>query len=353
MAPLVSVVIPTRNKGHVLEQVVRSLWSQTLGPDGFEIIVIDNASTDETPARMERLIGASPVRLRYERVTADGGPAVSRNRGARLAAGSAIAFLDSDVELEPGWLEAAFDHVQHNAGTGIVAGKLLYARRRSFVNMFGGELSRIGIAWDAEEGARSTEVQTAVERLWVPTCAAMVRRDVLDRIGLFDERFYIAYEDSDLGWRANLAGLRCVCLPSLVAFHHSNPSRHVGSTFVFHYTKNRLRSMLKNYSGASLALCLPVYLLYSIADVLLRRPRCARCAGLLWNIGALADTWRERTRIQRLRRRRDRELRPYFSTRLLPARTLANRRRGELALLGLADHQGPPADPLLGKWGTK
>jgi GT2 family glycosyltransferase len=353
MAPLVSVVIPTRNKGHVLEQVVRALWCQTLGPATFEIVVIDNASTDETPQCMQRLIATSPVRLRYERVATDRGPAVARNRGATLATGSAIAFLDSDVELDPGWLEGAFDHLQRNPGTGIVAGKLLYARRREFVNMFGGELSRLGFAWDADEGARSADLQATVERLWVPTCAAMVSRDVLERIGRFDERFYIGYEDSDLGWRANLAGLRCVCLPHLVAFHHSNPSRHTGSTFVFHYTKNRLRSMLKNYSGASLAARLPVYLLFSIADIVLRRPRGARCAGLLWNVGALADTWRERMRVQQLRRRRDDELGPYFSSRLLPARTLAHRRKEECELLGLADHQGAPADPLLGKWGTK
>src|SRR5262245_37034173 len=110
MAPLVSVVIPTRNNSHVLEHIVRSLWSQTLGTDAFEIIVIDNASTDETPACVERLIGISPARLLYERVTTDGGPAASRNRGARLATAPAIAFLDSDVELEPAWLEGAFDH---------------------------------------------------------------------------------------------------------------------------------------------------------------------------------------------------------------------------------------------------
>src|SRR4051812_39385695 len=99
--PFVSVVIPTRNRSRVLDRVVRALWKQTLDPHAFEIVVVDNESIDETPQSVERLIANSPVRLRYHRIDADCGPATARNVGARLAAGSMLVFLDSDVELEP------------------------------------------------------------------------------------------------------------------------------------------------------------------------------------------------------------------------------------------------------------
>ena len=333
-ALLASVIIPTRNRSDVMERTVRSLWGQTIGPDTFEIVVVDNVSTDDTPQRVAALQRISPVALKYHRMESDGGPAAARNQGARLASGSALVFLDSDVELDPGWIEAAAGYLERHPDTGIVAGKLLYAARPSRINMFGGELSRIGLGWDAGEGQPSADVQSAAERLWAPTCAAMVRRAMVARIGLFDETFYFGFEDSDLGWRANLAGFRCVCLPDLIALHHATPSgRTAGRTIVFHYTKNRLRSMLKNYSAPSLAKYVPLYLIYTAGELVVRGSRHQRWKALVWNVAALRATWRERASVQRVRRRSDAELFRYFSPRLLPAKTLARRRREEWALL--------------------
>jgi GT2 family glycosyltransferase len=177
----------------------------------------------------------------------------------------------------------------------------------------------------------------------------MVRRDLLTRIGLFDDAFYFGFEDSDFGWRANLAGFRCVCLPALVAFHHSTPTgRTAGRTIVFHYSKNRLRSMLKNYSASSLATYLPLYLMYTAGELMLRPSRRERCKALAWNLAALGETWRERARVQSLRQRSDRELFPYFSPRLIPSRTLARRRADEWKRV-----RGSIQNTSVGEWGTK
>jgi GT2 family glycosyltransferase len=241
----------------------------------------------------------------------------------------------------------------------------LYASRPGVINMFGGELSRIGLGWDANEGQPSASCQSPQERLWAPSSALMVRRDVVERIGSFDETFYFGFEDSDFGWRANLAGIRCICLPHLLALHHATPSaRTAGRTIVFHYAKNRLRSMLKNYSPASLATYVSLYLLYCAAEVVARPSRGARMQALAWNLVALRDTWRERARVQRLRRRSDAELFRYFSVRLLPATTLARRRRDEWSLLRPSGHRPTAGAPLrafhpsidnstLGEWGTE
>jgi GT2 family glycosyltransferase len=331
---LASVIIPTRNRGATLRAIVLSLATQTVGPRRFEIVIVDNASTDDTRHHVERLRAVCPSALRYHRMDADRGPAAARNAGARLAAGEALMFLDSDVEPDPGWIETAVDYLLANPRVGIVAGKLLYASRPTHINMFGGELSRIGLAWDANEGDLTASVQARVERLWAPSSALMVRRDLFEQIGPFDDSFYFGFEDSDLGWRANLAGFGCVCLPDLIALHRSTPAgRTAGDAIVFHYTKNRVRSMLKNYSHGNLARYLSLYLLYSAAEMIARPSRRARVRALAWNLANLRDTWRERHRVQALRKCSDAELFPYFSSRLLPAKTLARRRTEEAQLL--------------------
>jgi GT2 family glycosyltransferase len=334
VTPRISVIVPTHNRGAMLAQAIRALWRQSLAAREIEIIVVDNASSDDTRERVDACRAASPITLRYHRLTADQGPAGARNAGAQIARGSALLFVDSDVELHPEWMRCALRHLDAFPDVGIVGGKLLYAARPSRINMYGGELSRIGLAWDGYEGRETTDVAAPVEKLWAPSSAVLVRRELLDRIGLFDESFYFGFEDSDLGWRANLAGARCHCLPELVAWHLAMPSgRTAGPVIVFHYTKNRLRSMLKNYSLASLATYVPLYLAYSFAELVARPSRRERLRALAWNVYSLRSTWRERQRVQRLRQRRDSDLRAYFASRLLPAKTLACRRREEWLLL--------------------
>ena len=155
MRLLASVIIPTRDRCGALEQTVRALWEQTVGLRRFEVIVVDNVSTDETPLVVERLRAESPLPLKYCRMDADRGPAGARNQGTRLAAGSHLLFLDSDVQLDPRWIATAAEYLQRNPGIGIVAGKLLYAARPARINMFGGELSRIGLAWVGAAGVRA------------------------------------------------------------------------------------------------------------------------------------------------------------------------------------------------------
>jgi GT2 family glycosyltransferase len=344
MDALVSIIIPTHNRGETLDRTVRALWRQTINSDRLEIVVIDNASDDDTREWVERLRSDSPISMRYHRIDTDRGPAGARNCGAHFATGKTLLFLDSDVELHCTWIDTALSYLDRHPATGIVAGKLLYATQPTLVNMFGGELNRIGLAWDAHEREPANLVCTEQECLWTPTAAMMVRRDVLDRIGAFDDTFYFGFEDSDLGWRANLAGFRCVCCPDLVALHHATPSgRTAGRTIVFHYTKNRLRSMLKNYSAGSLAKYIPLYLVYTLGELFVRPSRGVRLKALLWNAAKLKSTWRERGHVQRVRRRQDRDLAHYFTRRWLPPATLARRRKDEWQLLTQCE-RGPVAD---------
>jgi GT2 family glycosyltransferase len=158
----------------------------------------------------------------------------------------------------------------------------------------------------------------------------MVRRETFVTLGGFDPSFYMFYEDSDIGWRFNLAGQPCLCVSRAVAVHATvghvdTRVQRLGDQTVFHYTKNRLRMLLKNYSTPRLLAYLPPYLIYAIADAILRAPRAVRWRALLWNLTHFGDTLRLRKEIQAARRVTDRQLDSMISPGWLPPERLTER----------------------------
>lgn len=99
---MLSVIIPTRNRAELLEQALGSLVGQTLSREEFEIVVVDNGSTDDTRAVVERM-QATLENLRYEREPRPGLHA-GRHRGLRAARGELLTFADDDIEALPSWL---------------------------------------------------------------------------------------------------------------------------------------------------------------------------------------------------------------------------------------------------------
>jgi GT2 family glycosyltransferase len=147
-------------------------------------------------------------------------------------------------------------------------------------------------------------------------------------LGGFDETFYLAFEDSDLGWRANLAGLRCVCIPEAVAFHCIvDGYAERGDFLTFHACKNRLRSMIRNAGLPRLAAFLPLYIGYAATDAMVRSPRRPKMRALWWNLVTLGDTLRKRAETQRARKVRDAAIAHLFSPRLFAPERCGNRRR--------------------------
>ena len=327
---LVSVVVPTRNRSALLEKTLESLWRQTLPEDQFEVIVVDNCSTDDTVQRVKSLQSWSGCRLRLHEMEVNRGPAYSRNAGARMARGEFIAFTDSDVCLDSNWLSSTVKVLGQNPGIGAVGGKVLFSTRPDRIHSYGGDLSPIGLAWDAHEWEPDTNINELADRLWIPSAAMLIRSELFHQIGGFDEEFFYGYEDSDLGWRLNLAERCSVCIPEAVAYHWVNDTvegemSKIGEEICYHYCKNRLRSMLKNYSRLSLAKYLPLYMAYSLVDVILRAPRAAKMRAWMWNLAVFPDTWAKRKEIQRRRQISDSRIAHLFSPRFFPREKLQKR----------------------------
>lgn len=202
MAPDVSVVIPTYRRPHLLERCLRAVLNQD--PDGpsYEVIVVDDGHDAATRALIDAT--ASP-RVSYMASWARAsGPAAARNVGWRAARARLIAFTDDDTEPTPAWL-------LHGVA----------ALRRGAVDAAAGQ-----VLVPVSERPRDHERQTAgLMTAEFVTANCFVRRDALEAVGGFDERFRLAWrEDSDLQFSLLEAGRRIVRARDAVVWHPVRPA---------------------------------------------------------------------------------------------------------------------------------
>jgi glycosyltransferase involved in cell wall biosynthesis len=216
--PDISIVVCTHNRAVMLRDALESLLQiETAGTLSYEIVVVDNASTDATAQVVESLQQAGPVvRYVYE---AKKGIATARNRGLREAAGEWIASFDDDQLADPRWLLELFAYAQQynlRAVGGAVHLKLPEGCQRDlhpFVRMLLGE-SRLG----NDPFPYSLKVSPGTGNL-------MLHCSVFEQVGTFDEAFAVRAEDTDLYCRIWRAGIEAWYVPAAIVHHVTPPAR--------------------------------------------------------------------------------------------------------------------------------
>jgi GT2 family glycosyltransferase len=176
------------------------------------------------------------------------------------------------------------------------------------LNGVGGAMNHLGYAWD--RGMNETDhgqYDSPEEVLFACAGAAMFRRDSFLEAGAFDEAFFMYHEDVDLGWRLWLMGYRVITAPRAVAYHHFGGSTKASQGNLWRELmgeRHNIRALLKNYEPRNVRRALAGILLMNLP----RSRKWGQIKNLAWNLGLLPDTWRHRRRIQRSRRRADREI---------------------------------------------
>jgi glycosyltransferase involved in cell wall biosynthesis len=202
VAPDVSVVISTKDRPERLARQLEKLRAQTLDPERFEVIVVDDGSGPETAAMLEREAVAWPA-LRLIRRETSAGPATGRNEGWLAARGDLVAFTDDDCEATPTWLESLVRAAGEHPGA-ILQGRILPIPAEE--PSFGPFSHTIRI----EELSRGFE-----------TANIAYPRALLERLGGFDETSYSkpGGEDTDLAWTAIDEGVEAVFVADALAYH--------------------------------------------------------------------------------------------------------------------------------------
>jgi glycosyltransferase involved in cell wall biosynthesis len=177
MSIQVSVVIPTYRRRDLLERVLTAVCDQTLPPDEYEVIVADDEASKQTQDLVADWNFRAAPEVRYVPVVATQGPAGARNAGWRIARGPIVAFTDDDTIPDRDWLRAG---------------------ATAFVGDIASVTGRIVVPLPASP----TDYERDTSRLEgseFATANCLYRRDVLEAVGGFDERFTAAWrEDSDL-----------------------------------------------------------------------------------------------------------------------------------------------------------
>lgn len=204
-APLVSVVVPTRDRAGRLAALLDGLRAQSIGASAFEVLVCDDASTEPEVGRvLDAAEADSALDLRVLRRARSGGPAVARNLAWREARAPLVAFVDDDCVPTPRWLEAVLDARD--------------AADRDDV-VIQGPVDPDPAEYPHRYGPFSTTLWVKEGSPWFETANIAYPRALLQRLDGFDERLIIAGEDSDLGWRAVEAGAAVVWAADALVHH--------------------------------------------------------------------------------------------------------------------------------------
>jgi len=194
----VAAIVPVYNGAATIEGCLRSLDRQTLAPDRYEVVVVDDGSTDDSGGIVERFATAARARIRLVRLGVNRGPAAARNAGVAAAGADVLAFTDADCEVATDWLERALERLAAEPEAAAVEGRT---------------------DPKGEPSTLTHQMRNEAGGLWM-TCNMVYRREPLAEAGGFDERFKLAWlEDSDLALAVQEAGHTIAWDPDVIVHH--------------------------------------------------------------------------------------------------------------------------------------
>lgn len=241
--PLASVIIPNWNGARFLPPCLEALRRQTY--DAREVIVVDNASTDGSLPLLRRDYPEVRV-LALER---NHGFAGGVNAGIQAARGEVIVLLNNDTEADPRWLGELVRALAAHPEAGAAASKMLLFDRRDVFHSAGDSFRVDGLPVNRGVWQKDTGQFDRQEYVFGGCGGAVAyRRQLLAQVGLFDESLFLSCEDVDLAWRAQLAGWRCLYVPTAIVYHHLSATGG-GVTSSYYTGRNTIRVLVKNLPG--------------------------------------------------------------------------------------------------------
>lgn len=254
----VSVTIVTYNSGRYIKRCLESVLAQK-GPK-FEVIVIDNDSTDGTRDILESYEDRCAIIYNDRNV----GFAAAQNQAIRLARGNWVLTLNPDVLLMPYFIQALLEAGRLDNRIGTVCGKLLVMSPDFNIDAKP-RVDSTGIYFTPylrhlDRGSRQIDNGHYLKREYVfgaTAAAALYRREMIDDISIdgefFDSDFFVYREDADVAWRAQLMGWRCLYTPYARGYHVRavlpGNRRALPKEINMHSVKNRFLMRVKNITG--------------------------------------------------------------------------------------------------------
>lgn len=322
---MVSVLITTYNSAAYLSACLESVRQQTYGK--WEIVIVDNASTDATRDLLAQL--EPEITVLYNQTNA--GFAAAQNRAMRAARGDWLLCLNPDVVLSPTFVAEVISAGELDPQVGSVSGKLLRwhpGKEPEFSRV----IDSTGIYFTPslrhlDRGAEEVDIgqyEVLQYVFGVTGAAALYRKKMVEDVSVdgefFDEQFFSYREDADVAWRAQLMGWKCLYTPKAMGWHvrRVTPERRgqLPTEINWHSVKNRFLMRAKNISWPLYLRCfLPILLrdLQVVGYCFLGDRRLLSALVTVWSVRH--DLMRRRRTIQARRRLSDSDLFDWFESR--------------------------------------
>lgn len=231
---LVSIIIPTKNLGEILDKCLISIFEKTQYPN-YEVLVIDNGSTEaKTKAIINTWKAKEPSRFRCEIINIPFNFSRINNIAVKSAKGEYLLFLNNDTEiLTPDWLDAMVEQAQRPS-IGAVGALLLYPdntiQHAGVVISIGGVAGHSHKHYLANSHGYFNQIQTINNYLAITGACLMCRREVFDAVGGLEEDLSVAFNDVDFCLKIVEQGYRNIYLPHVVLYHYESKSRGYENT---------------------------------------------------------------------------------------------------------------------------
>jgi GT2 family glycosyltransferase len=246
--PLISVVVLNWNGDRVVGQCLMSLQVQTYHP--LEIIVVDNASTDGSVDLIQERFPDIKLIINTKNQGFGGG----NNVGIRASRGRYIMMLNNDTRLDPRCIEELKRAIEKGHRYGGCASKILLEYENDLIDAAGIVVCPDGLSIGRGRLEKGDQYDEEMEVFFASDCACLYRREMLDDIGLYDEDFFAYADETDMGWRAQLSGWKCIYNPKAIVYHFHSASSGTYSPFkAFLVERNRIWVAIKSFPISLLA----------------------------------------------------------------------------------------------------
>ena len=290
--PKVSIIFPNHNGGREPLECLASIMRLAYPRKSIEIIVVDNNSTDESDAKLTKKY---PF-IKLIKLKSNMGFAKAINVGITHSSSQYILIANDDILFEKHSVRNLIDYIGKHSDVGIIGGKI-------FSKTIPRALTSAGNKLNLWTGAVSipTNTKLASETDWIQGCALLVRKKVLNQIGLLDEDFSHFFEDVDFCMRAKYAKWKVVYLPSARFWHggSTTANKNVSRKYTSWY-QNKIRFILKHLSISNVIsmLFIQIVVVMPYRTFILRDSRLLPfLEGVTWNLQHLFDTLKARRRI--------------------------------------------------------
>jgi GT2 family glycosyltransferase len=329
-AHMLSIIIPTWNGLQYLPRCLATLRVQL--PKHAEIIVVDNGSSDGTAAWVHtQYPEICVIRLPHNLGFAGG-----VNTGLRAARGDLIFLFNDDAFAEAGMLDTLLQAAHQHPAIGAFAAVLVFAHEPNIVASAGIRAQRDGLALDLWPGRAIHDLPTAIQPIMGASGgAALLRRSLIDDIGLFESSFFNYLEDVDFAWRALLRGWETLLVPQAHALHVYSATAGQGSHFKQRLlARNRIAAIVRCFPSKLLVQCLPAIVRYDalaiVYALVTRQP--AIISGRLEAIRQLPTLLAQRHAIQAQCTAPSKHFAHWLEPARMPGETLAEQRKLEAIL---------------------